>query len=288
MLANNQKLHYEVIEMRARPARIAVLADLSDPDWRHTALRIVEFLSSVWGGKHSLIIPTGGSTISPLFWTVLERFSPDYVFRYGKIGLDLKLSKPEVYDTYLKDAIREHQGGVGIVNEALAQRLDQELQEAWYRPLQLSNGLSAEICQRIVPFHFQSNIDPVTAHSVPEQLTAIEDILFDGQPQRWFTSVEVPDALEPLWWHSVTGRYSARLLRILNDEQAFQERKTANSREELSKWSKWITHDQLNSAMGVNRGDCTPFELTMSRVGFYGPPSRPGRQRVRSGSGRHA
>ena len=82
MLTDEPQLHYETIESRARPARIAVLINSSDADWLHTAVRIIEFLSSIWGGKHSIIVPTDGSTIEPTFWAILEKFSPDYVYFY--------------------------------------------------------------------------------------------------------------------------------------------------------------------------------------------------------------
>src|ERR1039457_2861176 len=97
MRTNDAELLYETIDTRARPARVAVLTDTSDPDWRQTIVRIIEFLSSVWGGKHSLIIPSDGSTIEPLFWTVLEKFSPDYVYFYRKTGRDVQISRPEEY-----------------------------------------------------------------------------------------------------------------------------------------------------------------------------------------------
>ena len=79
--------------------------DSADSGWRHTTARIIEFLSSVWGGKHSVIIPTDGSTIEPIFWIVLEKFSPDYVFFYQKTWRDIQISDPENYAVSLESVI---------------------------------------------------------------------------------------------------------------------------------------------------------------------------------------
>ncbi len=256
--------------MRARPARVAILTDSLDPGWRHTSLRIIELLSAIWGGKHSLIIPTDGTTIDPLFWAILERFSPDYLFRYGKTGIDLKLSNPAEYDARVKEAIR-WQYPNGIADELQSHRIDRELQEAWLGAFDLDAALCAEICKRLVPFSFESHISPVTYHSVPHELTKIEDVLFDGQRPQAFTTFEVPETIEPLWWQAATGRYSDIRNKFFQDE-GVEERKVAITEEEISRYSKWIAGDQLNAAIGVAREPVTPFDLTMSRIGFYGEP----------------
>ena len=90
-----EQLHHEIVDARARPPRVAVLMSVSDPEWRNTILRVIEFLCSIWGGKHSLIIPTDGTIIDPTFWRILEGFSPDYIYYYSKTGRDLKLSQPD-------------------------------------------------------------------------------------------------------------------------------------------------------------------------------------------------
>src|SRR5713226_6073162 len=51
-----------------------VLIDRADPEWQDTCRRILECLSSTWGGKYATIIPTDGSVIGDMFWDVLEAF----------------------------------------------------------------------------------------------------------------------------------------------------------------------------------------------------------------------
>jgi hypothetical protein len=97
-----EHLHHEIVDARARPPRVAVLMNVSDPEWRSPALRVIEFFCSIWGGKHSLIIPTDGKTIDPIFWRILEKFSPDYIYYYSKTGIDLKLSQPDKFNAALE------------------------------------------------------------------------------------------------------------------------------------------------------------------------------------------
>jgi hypothetical protein len=117
MGADTPKLHYETVEARARPARVAVLINSSDPDWFDSALRIIEFLSSIWGGKHSIIVPTDGLTIDLAFWKILEQFSPDYVYFYRKTGADFKLAHPEEYSAELLRAVEQYQAGLPTIDE---------------------------------------------------------------------------------------------------------------------------------------------------------------------------
>jgi hypothetical protein len=97
-----EQLHYEIVDARARPPRVAVLMSVSDHEWRSTALRVIEFLCSLWGGKHSIIVPTDGAIIEPTFWRILEKFSPDYIYYYSKTGRDLKISHPEEFNAALE------------------------------------------------------------------------------------------------------------------------------------------------------------------------------------------
>ena len=72
MRTGDPQLHYGTIECRARPARVAVLTDSSDIEWRYSVLRIIEFRSPVWGGKHNVIVPTDGLTIELHFGAFLR------------------------------------------------------------------------------------------------------------------------------------------------------------------------------------------------------------------------
>jgi hypothetical protein len=279
------QLHYEAIETRARPARVAVLTDSSDTDWRQTVMRIIEVLSSVWGGKHSLIIPTDGSTIEPLFWTILEKFSPDYVFQYAKTGADVWISRPEEYAACLENIIKKWHENDEVVSDQERDRIDQDLRHAWVGAFDLRTELCSQIANRVIPFHFESNFERVTIHSIPSQLTSIEDVLLYGDHPESFTSFEVPPEVEPVWWAATAGRYSGEFSKSLRGA-GLNEHPTRVSVEDLGNFASWVASSNINSAWeSVFKGASarsrfvapdqtrpTSFDLTMSRVAFYGPP----------------
>ena len=209
MRTGDPALHYETIERLARPARIAVLTDSADPAWRHTILRIIEFLSSVWGGKHSVIVPTNGSTIEPNFWTILEKFSPDYVYFYRKTGLDSKISDPEGYSKDLQDRIEQF----GLESDTLGfekTHIEKGLQHVWADRFALDPGLCTNIADRLVPFHFERNFESLTSHREPsDQLSGVVDVQpYIDRPSR-FQTFELPSGIDPIWWAANTGMFSA-------------------------------------------------------------------------------
>ena len=81
----------KTVHASVRPARVVILVDSADHEWQQTCLRIIELYSWMWGGAHNLIVPTDGKSIDERFWTLLEAFDPDYVYRYWNSGEDLDL-----------------------------------------------------------------------------------------------------------------------------------------------------------------------------------------------------
>ena len=205
------QLHYETIEKRARPARVAVLLDSSDVDWRHTALRIIEFLSSIWGGRHSIIVPTDGTTIAPVFWAILEKFSPDYVFFYAKTGEDIRISRPAEYTDHLEAHIKANENDT-VLSDQEKERIDQELRGAWAHHFGLTPGLCSQIADRLVPFHHNKHFEYITGHGyIPYQVTSILDFLPCVDHPRSVSSFQVPAEIEAIWWAAQTGKYSAEV-----------------------------------------------------------------------------
>ncbi len=88
-----------------RPPRLAILVDINDADWQNTCQRVIECLSTIWGGKYSIIILTDGNEISNHFWKLLKAFDPDYICEYLKTGLDLRLSLPSEFETWVKSCV---------------------------------------------------------------------------------------------------------------------------------------------------------------------------------------
>jgi hypothetical protein len=89
-----------------RPGRIAVLCDISDPNWSYTCKHILELFSSLWGGHGCIIVPTDGSTIGSLFWKILEVFDPDYVCEYRITYRDLDERDPDAFSQFVTTTIK--------------------------------------------------------------------------------------------------------------------------------------------------------------------------------------
>jgi hypothetical protein len=81
-------MEFKTVLTSVRPPRVAIFIDSSDVDWQDTALRVIEFFATLWGGEHSIIVPTDGKSIAQEFWAILESFDPDYLFRREDKNVD--------------------------------------------------------------------------------------------------------------------------------------------------------------------------------------------------------
>lgn len=149
-----QALAFRQVRMSLRPARVAVLIPKGDPGWTEMCQRVIEWLSGLWGGEYSLIVPTDGLTIAERFWYLLERFDPDYIYGYRKTMLDFKIAKPEEYakwlDQYVKDIVTKYQDSdPDRVKKDIEGQLDMSDVGSW----QVSEELEREILRRFNPFH---------------------------------------------------------------------------------------------------------------------------------------
>lgn len=75
-----------------RPAKVVTFI-FKGFGWREKVIEVIKTNSQIWGGWHNLIIPTDGETIDEIFWVLLERFDPDYLTLYNKIGQEKELSE---------------------------------------------------------------------------------------------------------------------------------------------------------------------------------------------------
>lgn len=81
-MKRGQQQHISVRRVRTslRPTRLALLI-ADDASWAASCRRCVEWLSEIWGGEYSLILPiSSAETLAPQFWFLLEKFDPDYLF----------------------------------------------------------------------------------------------------------------------------------------------------------------------------------------------------------------
>jgi predicted RNA-binding Zn-ribbon protein involved in translation (DUF1610 family) len=273
------QLHYETIEKRTRPARVAVLVDSSDVDWRHTALRVIEFLSSIWGGRHSIIVPTDGSTITPVFWAILEKFSADYVFFYAKTGDDIRLSRPEEYAAHLQAHIKANENDSDLSDKE-KDRVDQEHRGAWAHQFGLTPDLCSQIADRLVPFHLEKHFESITGHGyIPYPLTSIINVLPCVDHSHSVASFQVSAEIEAIWWAAQTGKYSAEVNQDIG-KVGLSEERIEISEEGLNDFVRWIAGGagtpSSSTEPGSGKGEfldgerSTPLTLSMSGLGFYG------------------
>jgi hypothetical protein len=166
---------------RLRPHRIAILINVADEDWQHTCTAIIEYLSQVWGGYHSLIIPTDGNTIDDIFWSILSSFDPDVILRYQKTGADLSRTKPDEFEkivaTYLE---REKRQFPNIDIDELASQIRKSLIESADDSFSISAELNKQLLIRLAPFHFENElqIGIVRAGESPSYpFTSVSDVV---------------------------------------------------------------------------------------------------------------
>src|SRR5690242_3790281 len=146
-------MEFKTVFTSVRPARVAVFIDRSDVDWQDSALRIIEFFATLWGGRHSVIVPTDGNTIAPEFWAILECFDADYLFYYQKTLADKKIAKPDEYARFLESETDRRHGEHGSGDRESSRRMiDQQLPKAQVSNFAISPSLQKEITSRLVPF----------------------------------------------------------------------------------------------------------------------------------------
>jgi len=203
-----ERVEFRTVFAGVRPARVAVLLDQDDPGWQDTCRRVIECLSSTWGGKHSVIIPTDRSKIDAVFWDILEAFDPDYIFEYCRTGLDLKIALPQQYEDLLQHYLGQASDGqdppVGV-----REQLDRRLAEAPVSAFGIAPELHKELKVRLGPFFSE---ETVIRHSFATRLepgyplTALSVILRHcPHPDRLVVTETNVDGIPPLWVESVLG-----------------------------------------------------------------------------------
>jgi hypothetical protein len=125
-----------------------------------TCLRIIEFYSRLWGGAHNIIVPTDGREITEPFWTLLEAFDPDYLYRYAKSGEDLAQSHTEQYADMLKRSVDASvAAGNSGDRAAITADVDKHLRDSWLEStFGIDPELHKEIKTRLAPFWFQQYV----------------------------------------------------------------------------------------------------------------------------------
>jgi hypothetical protein len=190
-----------------RPARIAVLIDQDDQDWQETCRRIIESLTSTWGGKYCIIVPTDGTQIDPVFWGLLEAYDPDYICEYDKTCLDLKIAAPEKYGELLEAAVI--QASTGQTPEELRDAMDRALRRTPVETATITPELKGELKARLAPFFVEDEVTELRFSArevIGYPLTALSAILPHCEHAGGLVLAEVDiEGVPPLWVESFLG-----------------------------------------------------------------------------------
>lgn len=255
---------FKSLALGVRPARIAVLVDRTDDDWQNTCIRLLEFFTTVWGGNHSLIVPTDGKSINELFWQLLEAFDPDYIYVYRKTLRDLKLTKPAEYAVILERETTR--AGVAPEYAQVIKQIDELLCNRTTSQFQVAPELEAELRTRIAPLYFMEHtVQPgfLTADSEAHYpLTAIHGIVSNCAHTSNISIVtSVTEDIPEIWYASVTG--SVR--------ESYSD-KLKECGIELSKkeFGAENAGDLIELGVLRNAEDNFPFSLSRMKLAYYG------------------
>lgn len=203
------KSNFKSVTAGVRTQRLAILLEDPDPDWLETCRRVMETISSLWGGHHTIIVPTDGRVIAQVFWDVLETFDPDYVCEYHKTGLDWKLGAPQRYQEFIERELFKR-FGEGPHSADARDELDADFLTAPVISRPIEPALEAELKNRLAPFYYENHVLTVAslqAHAPSGYpLTRLSTLLPHSKLPATFTTVDAKvEGVPPLWVESVLG-----------------------------------------------------------------------------------
>jgi len=220
---------------RIRPHRVAIFANSADRHWYHNCLGIIEFLTKLWGGSHSVIIPTDGETIDEEFWSILSSHDPDILLRYQPTGEDHKTRAPEEFEQLVLKEAKRYAQGHSLNEDQARSQIEKAILDANFDEWTISDMLRGELLKRLAPFHFekqplhgmpdaQLNISAITKGSKPGYpLTSIMEVLRAGNPRSQVTQLGVDDATNTappkLWLAATIGCGDDDYFKELIDQQ---------------------------------------------------------------------
>lgn len=266
----------KTISTSIRPARVAILLDSTDGDWRGNALRVIAFCSTVWGGAYNIIIPTDGTNIDDRFWSILEAYDPDFLGYYYKSLLDDKENHPDTYHQYF-DRYKQHvtRQFTDIDETRLPKGFDEHLaRQQVTKPL--SEELQVELRNRISPFHFEDRVIEVGIgfNSIASYPLAPLLKILPNCNHAHNLSNHWPDYgnVHKLWRSSITGIATPEYQLALNSVGIISSAVTHSPYESLG----FLINN--GNRRPANSDIATPYDLTMLKLGLYLPSKSSGFQ----------
>jgi hypothetical protein len=146
---------FQTIIARARAHRVAVLVDINDPYWETSCVGVIQFLTKLWGGSLSVIIPTDGKKIAEEFWEVLSTHDPDKILCYRTTGNDLKIADPVKFQSYIEQWTQANLTSSGMKEAEYRVYIEKQLLGSNVDSFSISDELSQQIVTRLAPLHYE-------------------------------------------------------------------------------------------------------------------------------------
>jgi len=242
-----------------------VLVNTADPNWYHSCLGVIEFLTQLWGGSHSVIIPTDGKTIDEEFWTILSSHDPDILYRYQPTGADQKVRAPDEFEKLVSERAKEWASQSSLRDDQVRSQVEKAILKASFDEWTISDELLEQILLRLAPFHFEKqpsygmpnrllHIYPISKGSKPGYpLTALVDVLKAGNKRDRVTQIGVNDATDTavapprLWFAATIGCSNDEYFRELFEQEITP---------------AWTTVDEKNVS-GMIKAGIRPWKYTI-------------------------
>ena len=174
-----------------------MLLNQKDEDWQDTVLRIIEWSCQHWGGGYFIFIPTDGNRITPLFWSILDAYDPDYVYSYSKTLLDWKIAKPDKYNEWLDGQVQAFCRTNPDSDPAFTrQSYEDQAGHVSLDDFGIGTELKGELRQRLVPFHYEEHVvqGSVFAGAGPDHhLTSLTSLLLECDHPSTMTTIVPPE-----------------------------------------------------------------------------------------------
>lgn len=241
---------FRTIRKSLRPGRVAILVKSDDRDWMQTCLRIIEWTTTVWGGWYTCVVPTDGNTIDERFWTILQRFDPDYICRYQKTGRDVRIADihyfEELVDRRYKEFTIAHPYAGQADSEQVLSDIAAALDYAPAERFEISDVLKIELKRRLNPFTHLGDIiltliqARADANGFP--LTDISNVISNLRNPPSIKLLDLDTRIEMLLMiYSMSGRLSDDYINKLQatgialDSESYDEKSTLRLLEPLWK-----------------------------------------------------
>lgn len=179
---HKNQLETRTINTALRPPRVAVFLDNHDKNWKDTVMRVIEILSSVWGGDGYILIPTDGEEISPYFQELLKQYDPDFVIKYQRTGHDFKKISESKFNKFIDTATKNYLKQYPDSDKAEVKKHFEEeyLRAPFERKLKLGKKIKEFILKELSVFHYGDDIQEHAfeySGSLPHVLPKLRDVL---------------------------------------------------------------------------------------------------------------